>query len=361
MKKTRLLEIIREEISSALREGEAEEKAAKMAALKATDLEIKALQKKKADMMKTGVAEATLEEDLLNEVPFPDGPLDIRQPSDLAVSPKERSERPLQDAITNAVNILKNEYPDLNNDDLAKLITKVNSDKNRKPDQDIKQKLSNGETIELKADSSLGKKFKDALNSIADTIDDQGEIYAKNKIDDLIQQKGIDDSTIERLEKLKEKGYTYTLGFPQTLKAIERALGGGSSEEDSEQETTPKTSAKPKSTTSTGTKEPKKATLTKGDDGFDDVTYSKPETTTKPKATETDKADTAASKTPKLDKLANNQDALLKAQKETQSKMKELAGKIRGAEGAERENLMGELKKLNKLNGEIQSKLDKLF
>lgn len=41
--------------------------------------------------------------------------------------------------------------------------------------------------------------------------------------------------------------------------------------------------------------------------------------------------------------------------------MKELAGKIRGAEGAERENLMGELKKLNKLNGEIQSKLDKLF
>ena len=72
MKKTRLLEIIREEISSALREGEAEEKAAKAAALKATDLEIKALQKKKADMMRTGVAEATLEEDLLNETPIYD-------------------------------------------------------------------------------------------------------------------------------------------------------------------------------------------------------------------------------------------------------------------------------------------------
>jgi hypothetical protein len=66
MKKTRLLEIIREEITTALREGEAEEKAAKMAALKATDLEIKALQKKKADMMKTGVAEA--EGTQLNEI-----------------------------------------------------------------------------------------------------------------------------------------------------------------------------------------------------------------------------------------------------------------------------------------------------
>jgi hypothetical protein len=62
MKKTRLLEIIREEISSALREGEAEDKAAQMAAVKATDLEIKALQKKKAEMMKTGVAETQLNE-----------------------------------------------------------------------------------------------------------------------------------------------------------------------------------------------------------------------------------------------------------------------------------------------------------
>jgi hypothetical protein len=66
MKKTRLLEIIREEITTALREGEAEEKTAKAAALKAVDLEIKALQKKKADMMKTGVAEA--EGAQLNEI-----------------------------------------------------------------------------------------------------------------------------------------------------------------------------------------------------------------------------------------------------------------------------------------------------
>jgi hypothetical protein len=62
MKKTRLLEIVREEIAFALREGDAEDKAAQMAAVKATDLEIKALQKKKAELMKTGVAETQLNE-----------------------------------------------------------------------------------------------------------------------------------------------------------------------------------------------------------------------------------------------------------------------------------------------------------
>jgi hypothetical protein len=65
MKKSRLLEIIREEISAVLHEGEAEEKAAQMAAIKAADLEIKALQKKKAELMKTGVAES----EELNEIP----------------------------------------------------------------------------------------------------------------------------------------------------------------------------------------------------------------------------------------------------------------------------------------------------
>jgi hypothetical protein len=41
--------------------------------------------------------------------------------------------------------------------------------------------------------------------------------------------------------------------------------------------------------------------------------------------------------------------------------MKELAAKIKTDDGSERENLMKELKNLNKLNGEIQAKLDKLF
>jgi hypothetical protein len=81
MKKSRLLEIIREEISAVLHEGEAEEKAAKAAAIKAADLEIKALEKKKADMMKSGVAENTLEEDTLNEMAYD---IIISQPNELA-------------------------------------------------------------------------------------------------------------------------------------------------------------------------------------------------------------------------------------------------------------------------------------
>ena len=68
MKKNRILEIIREEISLAMREGEMEDKAATAAQLKATDLEIKALQKKKAELAKSGVAEISLAEDQLDEM-----------------------------------------------------------------------------------------------------------------------------------------------------------------------------------------------------------------------------------------------------------------------------------------------------
>ena len=66
MKQTRLLEIIREEISSALREGEAEERAAKAAEIKAIDAKQKALDAEKRDTMKSGA----LEEDTLNEMAY---------------------------------------------------------------------------------------------------------------------------------------------------------------------------------------------------------------------------------------------------------------------------------------------------
>ena len=66
MKQTRLLEIIREEISSALKEGEAEERAAKAAEIKAIDLKRKALDAEKRDTMKSGA----LEEDTLNEMAY---------------------------------------------------------------------------------------------------------------------------------------------------------------------------------------------------------------------------------------------------------------------------------------------------
>ena len=93
MKQTRLLEIIREEIAGALREGDAEDNAAKMAQIKATDLEIKALQKKKAELAKTGVAESEeLEEDTLNEVP------DFGGRYDQQVAAKYGEDQTLEDA-----------------------------------------------------------------------------------------------------------------------------------------------------------------------------------------------------------------------------------------------------------------------
>jgi hypothetical protein len=94
MKKSRLLEIIREEISAVLYEGETEDKAAQMAALKATDLEIKALQKKKAELMKTGVAES----EELNEVP------DFGGRFDKQVAAKYGEEDTLEAAMEKVVN-----------------------------------------------------------------------------------------------------------------------------------------------------------------------------------------------------------------------------------------------------------------
>ena len=109
MKKSRLLEIIREEISAVLHEGEAEDKAAQMAALKATDLEIKALQKKKAELMKTGVAES----EELNEIP------DFGGRFDQQVASKYGEDQTLEDATRDITDeVLKD--MGLSKDDLKK-------------------------------------------------------------------------------------------------------------------------------------------------------------------------------------------------------------------------------------------------
>lgn len=80
-----------------------------------------------------------------------------------------------------------------------------------------------------------------------------------------------------------------------------------------------------------------------------------------PKTADTDKASAMASKTPKLDKLAGNQDALLKAQRDVKDKMQALAQQLSGAKEDKRSEIVDQLKKLNQLNGELQKKIDKLF
>jgi hypothetical protein len=93
MKQTRLLEIIREEIASALGENEMLDKAAQMAAIKAADLAIKAQQAKKAEALKGGVSESEeLEEDTLNEVP------DFGGRYDQQVAAKYGEDQTLEDA-----------------------------------------------------------------------------------------------------------------------------------------------------------------------------------------------------------------------------------------------------------------------
>lgn len=68
MKRNRLLEIIQDEISSILKEGEMEDKAAKAAQIKAIDLKIKALQNEKIALMKNGLSETSIQEDQLDEM-----------------------------------------------------------------------------------------------------------------------------------------------------------------------------------------------------------------------------------------------------------------------------------------------------
>jgi hypothetical protein len=109
--------------------------------------------------------------------------------------------------------------------------------------------------------------------------------------------------------------------------------------------------------------EPKKATLTKGDDGFDDVSYSKPkkEEPKKEKESSEDKADKAAKGGSKLDKMSDSKDQLLKALKKAKEERLAVAEKRKNAKSeAEKEKLFDELKRINKLEGELQKRIDKL-
>jgi len=212
-----------------------------------------------------------------------------------------------------------------------------------------------------------------ALNVLLDKLEGDGTVDTNS----LSKEYGVDTATFNNIEIRKflnrpedeaytdKKTGTELIDFTPFLGKSNKPRGPKATDKPAAEPKAPKTATEPKAP-KTAT-EPKTATLTKGDDGFDKVSYSEPKATTEPepKAAETtspeDRANAAASKTPKLDKLANNQDSLLKTQKATQDKMKEVAVKYRAAEGADQDKFREELKKLNKLNGEIQSKIDKLY
>jgi hypothetical protein len=268
MKQTRLLEIIREEIAGTLNEaGLGDQITALDKQIEAATKQIAPLQKKladlqgkKADLQKKEAdlstkTQAQLEEDQLNERPFIDSAFDVT-----GTSPENLNQDSLQKTIDDAVKVLQQEYPDADVKKLAGELQKVNSAKNLGPN------------------SKLSPEVKSALQKVADVIEKQGQIFGSpSKIDDLMKL-AKDPSQIDRLEKLKSKGYTFILGNPQAVTAIEKSLGLKPKNNDSlladkSKTEKPKTEKSPKSKAEKAPKA-KAATRTKGDDGFDNVSYS---------------------------------------------------------------------------------------
>jgi hypothetical protein len=260
MKHTRLLEIIREEIAGALREGEMEEKAAKMAQIKAIDAKQKALDAEKRDTMKSGA----LEEDTLNEVP------DFGGRYDKQVSDKYGEDQTLEDATKDITDeILKD--MGVSRDDLKK-------------DAD---------------------KAKDVLKAI------RSKVVGKDR-DPRVAK------ALEKQEEFDDSGNA--LQANQTNNAILKALGlkepGQRGRKASE-----KSEPKEKSTKAKAEKPPKaekSATLTKGDDGFDTVEYSDDEG-----SAEAAKAAGSDETAKKLGNISTRKDKIVKAYQELQPQVKD--------------------------------------
>ena len=192
----------------------------------------------------------------------------------------------------------------------------------------------------LGPNSKLSPEVKSALQKVADIIEKQGEIFGnKSKIDDLIKL-AKDPSQIDRLEKLKSKGYTFILGNPQAVTAIEKSLGLKPKNNDSLLADKTKSTSKPKTEKpakekpeSTGKKGrpagsgKKKAVRTPGDDGFDDVSYSDVEDE------DVFDTETAPAGDKEVEKAARNRDELIKQYKtEVEPELKDKIAKAKSGD-----------------------------
>ena len=364
MKKSRLFEIIREEISGALSEAglgdqistlqkqkDAVEKQKAPLTKKEADLskKIADLEKKQADIeLKVGtqLEEKQINEDLLMEAPFIGGSLDF------AYIDGKIEKGVLGKAIAKATQEIQNAFPEVNPDAAAQIVMSKKSRKSEKTPEPIKTALENiDDTLEAQADTFENINFlKQLKNSEEFSTDEQIAIESY-----------IEKATTPDEKTGKVKQYTYNLGFPQTLRAVEKTLSGEAPSK-VEPTATPKPTNKPAKEKEPKKEEPKKATLTKGDDGFDDVSYSKSkkEEPKKEKESSEEKAIKAAKSRPKLDKISDDRDKLLKALKKAKEERLAVAEKRKNTKDeAEREKLFNDLKKINKLEGELQNKLDK--
>jgi hypothetical protein len=301
MKKTRLTEIVREEIQKALLEFN------------------------------------NVNEDVLTEGPFIEGPLDF------AYINGKVEKGILGKAIADATQEIKNTFPEIDPEAAAKIITSKKSRTAEKTPEAVKNALV---------------KIDDAIEAQVETFDDTALLK------DLLNKGEIGKSAeeIERINQYIEPGedgeiktYVEKLGFPQTERAVKKALTGETPTAE------PKTVTKPAPKTPEAPKaeEPKAPETPKAEEPKAPETPKAEE----PKAKESDE-DKAIKRAKmggsKLDKMANDQDALLKVQKQAQEKMVELAKQLKNVEGSERDKVMDELKKINKVKAEVDKKIDQL-
>jgi hypothetical protein len=358
MKKNRLLEIIREEIAGALNELEKGEvkvpkgtpaSTVKYHTDKGFDVKFVDPMTDKMVQKESELEEGQLDEDMLTEAPFIGGSLDF------AYIDGKLEKGILGKAIADATKAIESSFPEVNPDAATKIITSKKSRTASSTPEPVKDALENiDDVIKAQANTFGDENFLQKLKTSEKFSTDE-EIA----IDNYIEKATIPDEKTGDVKRYVEK-----LGFPQTLRAVEKTLSG----EDPINVEPKITSTKPKSTASSKAEKPKKATLTKGDDGFDDVSYSKPKKEEpkkvepkKEKESSEEKADKAARGGSKLDKISDDKDKLLKALKSAKEERLAVAEKRKNAKDeAEKEKLLNDLKRINKLEGELQNRIDKL-
>jgi hypothetical protein len=306
MKKTRLTEIVREEIQKALLEFN------------------------------------NVNEDVLTEGPFIEGPLDF------AYINGKVEKGILGKAIADATQEIKNTFPEIDPEAAAKIITSKKSRTAEKTPEAVKNALV---------------KIDDAIEAQVETFDDTAllkDLLNKGEIGKSAEEIERINQYIEPGEDGEVKTYVEKLGFPQTERAVKKALTGETPTAE------PKTVTKPAPKTPEAPKaeEPKAEEPKAEEPKAPETPKAEEPKAEEPKAKESDE-DKAIKRAKmggsKLDKMANDQDALLKALKQAEAERLKIAEKRRNTEDvAEREKLLNDLKRVGKLEGELQKKLDQL-
>jgi hypothetical protein len=340
MKKSRLLEIIREEINTVLREGETidlpgdasrlspkqKEAAIRTARTSAKDMTL-GTPKNPVEF----VEGEQLNEDLLMEGPFIEGPLDF------AYIDGKLETRVLGKAVEAAAMALEKSFPNIDPESATKIITSKKSRTSESTPGPVKAAL---------------EQVDDAIQAQLDTFEDT------TLLKDLINKGEIgknDEKALERITSYIEpdeegniKRYVEKIGGPQTLNAVEKILSGDTPVSLASKTATEPAKKEPKAEPKTAPEAPK-------------ATAPAPKAEPKAKESDEEKATKAASTSKGVSKKADRKDELLKDKKAAEDKMRELAKLYSSAEGEEKEMLKKDLKQANADKLEIDKKIEDLF